>query len=158
MKKSILTLAFVVLGICSAMAQKGSQSVGLHLNYATEVENVGIGAFYRYNITNALRVEPSFDYYLEKDNLSEWNANVNFHYLFDIGSDFKLYPVAGLGLTSWSVDTPAGDASENKMAVNLGCGAEFPVSDKITLGAELKYQIISNWNQFVFGLNASYSF
>ena len=53
----------LVASVCSAMAQKGEKAVGLQLNYGTQIESMGIGAKFQYGITNAIRLEPSFNYF-----------------------------------------------------------------------------------------------
>ena len=70
---------FVMLS--STYAQKGRQAIGFGLSYGTEIESAGLGIKYQYNITNPLRIEPSFNYFFENDNVSMLDLNVNFHYL-----------------------------------------------------------------------------
>lgn len=65
--KKVLTLfglLFVLLG--SAHAQKGKQAIGFGLSYGTEIESIGLGIKYQYNITNPIRIEPSFNYFFDK--------------------------------------------------------------------------------------------
>ena len=114
---------------------------------------MGIGAKFQYGLTDAIRVEPSFNYYLEKDGLSLWDANVNFHYLFDVADKVKVYPLAGIGLSHWDAAS-----SVNELAVNLGAGAEYQLNDQWAVGAELKYQIIDNFNQMVACIGLTYRF
>ena len=51
-----------------------------------------------------------------------------------------------------------GSANSGEIVVNLGVGAEYQLNEKLSVGAELKYQIISNFNQIVFGVGATYRF
>ena len=37
-------------------------------------------------------------------------------------------------------------ASEDRLAVNLGCGVQYQLINRINVNAELKYQIIDNYN------------
>ena len=67
--------------LSSTYAQKGRQAIGFGLSYGTEIESAGLGIKYQYNITNPLRIEPSFNYFFENDNVSMLDLNVNFHYL-----------------------------------------------------------------------------
>ena len=100
--KKVLTLfglLFVLLG--SAHAQKGKQAIGFGLSYGTEIESIGLGIKYQYNITNPIRIEPSFNYFFENDNVSMLDLNVNFHYLFPVAKSVKLYPLFGLTLSNW---------------------------------------------------------
>ena len=86
-----LGLMFVMLS--STYAQKGRQAIGFGLSYGTEIESAGLGIKYQYNITNPLRIEPSFNYFFENDNVSMLDLNVNFHYLCPVAQSVKLYPL-----------------------------------------------------------------
>ena len=85
-------------------AQKGRQAIGFGLSYGTEIESAGLGIKYQYNITNPLRIEPSFNYFFENDNVSMLDVNVNFHYLFPVAQSVKLYPLFGLTMSNWMFD------------------------------------------------------
>ena len=65
MKKLFMVAIILMVGVSAAMAQKDVKAVGLNLNYGSEIKNVGIGAKFQYGITDAVRIEPSFNYYLE---------------------------------------------------------------------------------------------
>ena len=206
MKKLILVAIILMTGVSVATAQKGAKSVGLNLNYGSEIGTLGMGAKFQYGITDEIRVEPSFNSYLEKSGVRMWDLGVNFHYLFDVKELFntdepiKIYPLLGIGYahvkSSWGLsggnDGTGGDdwtdgsgdnngedwypgddgwgrslsnakasavsvsTCSGNIAINLGIGAEYQLSEKIAVGAELKYQIISNFNQFVFGIGFTY--
>ena len=192
MKKLFMVAIILMVGVGVAMAQKDVKAVGLNLNYGSEISNLGIGAKFQYGITDAIRIEPSFNYYLEKDGLGLWDVNANIHYLFDVAEKIKVYPLAGLGYANvksswgfeydedydyedyyslksrgWDEDFDYGDYEEEmeggstnsgEIVVNLGVGAEYQLNEKLSVGAELKYQIISNFNQIVFGVGATYRF
>lgn len=196
MKKLMMVAIILMVGVGAAMAQKDVKVVGLNINYGTEISNLGIGAKFQYGLTDALRGEASFDYFLKKDGLSMWDVNVNLHYLFDVAPKVKVYPLVGIGYAnvkveaSWGFeggDDDSGDsdwnledyysntrfdasdyeneevggetsASEGKIAINLGAGAEYELTDKISIGAELKYQIISNTSQLVPTIGVTYKF
>lgn len=98
-------------GLC-ASAQKGDIAAGLNVGYGTEIKNIGIGIKGQYNITDAIRAEAGFDYFLEKDGLSMWDINLNVHYLFNVHEKIKVYPLAGITYTNWkfSWKDAAGDA------------------------------------------------
>lgn len=93
---------FVMLS--STYAQKGRQAIGFGLSYGTEIESAGLGIKYQYNITNPLRIEPSFNYFFENDNVSMLDLNVNFHYLCPVAQSVKLYPLFGLTMSNWMFD------------------------------------------------------
>lgn len=168
--KKIMLLAIFCIGSIAAMAQKGEMAAGVHLNFGTAAENVGIGAKFQYGITDAIRLEPSLNYYF--GDYGALDVNVNAHYLFDVAPKINVYPLVGIGIASYKgvdafvdFDTSSGDSNmigESKRSayfvVNLGAGGEYALNDKISLGLELKYQIISGFNQFVVGIGATYKF
>lgn len=86
MKKIFIFLGLMFVMLSSTYAQKGRQAIGFGLSYGTEIESAGLGIKYQYNITNPLRIEPSFNYFFENDNVSMLDLNVNFHSLSLSGS------------------------------------------------------------------------
>lgn len=129
-----MVATFLVASVCSAMAQKGDMAGGVQLNYGTQ-GGVGIGAKFQYGITNAIRIEPSVNYYLG-GSASEGiiDANVNVHYLFGVAPKVNVYPLIGLGYASCKYNTISIDYNdsgaevqdeavrEGKFAVNIRCG------------------------------------
>lgn len=69
MKKIFIFLGLMFVMLSSTYAQKGRQAIGFGLSYGTEIESAGLGIKYQYNITNPLRIEPSFNYFFENDNV-----------------------------------------------------------------------------------------
>lgn len=179
MKKLLMVAIILMVGVGAALAQKGEKAVGVQLNYGTEIESIGIAAKFQYGITDAIRIEPSFDYFFGKSGGNMFDFNVNAHYLFNVANQINVYPLVGFGYTSWktggSVDyndyqsyayeyenmgnvNASNSSRVGKIAVNLGAGAEYALNDKISVNAELKYQIISNFNQLVIGIGVTYKF
>ena len=171
MKKLFLTLTVALVSLCS-YAQKGEKAVGINLSYGTEISNIGIGVKGQYNFTDAIRAEASFDYFLKKDGLKMWDINVNAHYLFPVSNKIKVYPLVGVTYSNWSTTYTAYSypsstgqetseevsSSTGKFGVNLGGGASYDITDNLVLNAEVKYQLISNFNQAVFGIGIAYKF
>lgn len=176
MKKSLLVIMLCVIGL-GVYAQKGEKAIGVNLGYGTEISNLGIGAKFQYGITDAIRAEASFDYFLKKDGVSMWDINLNAHYLFPVADKFKVYPLVGLTYTNWKLggdmDSDLGDndfdygygeeidiedSNTGKFGVNLGAGVEYAISSNLSVNFELKYQLISDFNQAVFGVGVAYKF
>ncbi len=184
MKKLFLTLCVAFIGV-SAFAQKGETAVGINLMYGTEISNLGIGAKAQYNFTDAIRGEASFNYFLEKDAMKMWDININAHYLFPVANKLKLYPLVGVTYTNWNLgssilsdienelkdmyddwgipsddaeDFDSGSNSKGKFGANLGAGVQYDLSDKFAIGLEVKYQLVSDFNQVVFGIGGTYKF
>ncbi len=172
MRKLFLTAVIALLSI-GAYAQKGQTYLGGQLAYPTEIESLGIGVKGGYGITDAIRAQATFDYFLKKNNVSWWDLNLDVHYLFPLGNNIKVYPLAGLTYLRGSVDgftqtvnTPDGTVtvgsnesySDGNLGLNLGGGFQYDLTDKLVLNAEVKFQIIKNTNQGVISAGLAYKF
>lgn len=169
----ILVAALVA---CSVNAQeKGDMAAGLNLSYGlhSDYKNFGIGAKFQYNLTDAIRIEPSVSYFLKKDYMSMWDINANIHYLFHVGDNFVIYPLAGLtflgakadfgdALGEWGdlVEGYGGktSASETKFGANLGGGAQYWLTKNFALNLEIKYQLVSDFDRPVISLGGVFKF
>lgn len=172
MRKLFLTAVIALLSI-GAFAQEGQAYLGGQLAYPTDIKSLGIGVKGGYGITDAIRTQATFDYFLKKDNVSCWDLNLDVHYLFPLGDNIKVYPLAGLTYLRCSVDgftqtvsTPAGSItvgskesySDGNLGVNLGGGFQYDLTEKLALNAEVKFQIIKNNNQGVISAGLLYKF
>ncbi len=81
MKKIIIAACMTLLSFSSVFAQKGKQAIGGNLSYGTEIESIGLGLKYQYNITDQIRNQTSNNYCCKNDGLCIFYINVNFHYL-----------------------------------------------------------------------------
>ena len=176
--KKILLAMFVAFVSISASAQQGTTALGLNLSYGTDHKAIGIGAKGQYGLTDALRAEASFDYFLKKEGLSMWDINVNLHYLFSVTEQFKVYPLAGVTFTNWSGSSSGNDnnnggwaktrtyndeygggsSSTSKFGFNIGAGLQYDLTDKLSINLEGKYQIISDFDQPIFSVGLAYKF
>lgn len=186
MKKILMTLCITLITI-GAAAQKGEKAVGANISYGSEWKNIGIGAKGQYNITDNIRGEASFDYFLKKEGMTMWDINANIHYLFDVAEKIKVYPLAGIGYVHFGASsdgdydydddynslTRAGgydglydndyddyddSSSDGKIAINIGGGVQYALTEKISINAEVKYQIIENSNQIVPSIGIAFKF
>lgn len=166
MKKKLALLGMLLMLLGNVYAQKGKQAIGFGLSYGTEIENLGLGLKYQYNITNPIRLEPSINYFFENDNVSMLDLNVNFHYLFPVASNFKLYPLVGLTFSNWMYDYDAEwgnlemdlDDNECRFGMNLGAGGELSLNRNWAFNFEFRYQLVSDFDQGVISLGATYRF
>ena len=162
MKKLFLLVCATVMSL-SASAQAGDKALGAQLLFGSKTNNIGLGVKGQYYFTDQIRGEASFDYFLKNQGVSMWDINANVHYLFDVADKFKVYPVAGLGYTNWSykyeyAGHTIAEGSDGRIAINLGGGAEYELTKDLSVNAELKYQIISNYNQLLLGVGVAYKF
>lgn len=148
-------MSMALVTILTYGQQKGDKAVGGNILYGFDENNIGIAGKYQWNITDAFRLEPSASYYPQKSNIKMWDMNVNLHYLFKMNEKFNLYPLGGLTLFGVK---PKNLDSESEFGVNLGGGAEYKLTENISVGAEMKYQILSDWGRAVLSIGMTYRF
>ena len=84
---------------------------------------------------------------------------VNAHYLFPmLDGKLNAYPLAGLGLVTSKVEIFGFSESESNFGLDLGGGVEYKLIDNFSLGAELKYYIVGDWNHIGLQLGVTYAF
>lgn len=185
MKRCTLMVIVMLMMFVNVFAQKGEKGVSVNLGYGSGSlhKSFKVGAEFQYNLTDAIRLAPGFDYFLKSDGLGLWSASVNGNYLFNIKSveGLKVYPLVGLtvlGTTGAGDEGDMGDelndyypdydedleniggnsGNVTKFGANLGAGIQYPVLSNLDLGFEIKYQFVKDYDQVVFGINASYKF
>lgn len=172
MKKLLLIAAAVLCMTATAQAQeKGDMAAGVQFALGTGdgLTNMGVGAKFQWNVINKLRLEPSFTYFFKKDYLSMWDISANVHYQFVLGNVVNLYPLAGLSVMGVKASIPSidlgeygsyegGSVSDTEFGFNIGAGADFKVSEKIIVNAELKYKIGGSWSRFIASAGVAYRF
>jgi len=157
MKKLLIIVSifgFSLLWHQSALAQAGQIKLGAGLLYGTEVEGIGIQGNGLYEITPEIDIAASVNIFFpgesDTDPDSWWSVNGDVHYnVYSSDQLSKLYGLAGLNITTISVDTPFGSADEGEIGLNLGVGASFDVNFGSIFG-EIKY-VISDFDQLVVG-------
>ena len=134
----------------------------------TSMLQYAIGAKVQYNVIDALRLEGSFAFIAAVKNIgseSAWNSttasvftfgtnfSVNAHYLFKLGESGSnisyVYPLAGVTLCKTSDKLMTGivnvDLGERKgTGLNIGCGYESHLKERIKSFGELKFSIIGD--------------
>lgn len=173
MKKILFFVGLLFILVGNTYAQKGRQAIGFGLSYGTEIESMGLGLKYQYNITNPIRLEPSLNYFFENDNVSMLDVNMNFHYLCPVGRSVKLYPLLGLTFSNWMFDFGDGldvdwhgdhihidddHHNECRIGMNIGGGVDFELASNWTMNFEFRYQLVSDFDQAVFNLGFAYNF
>ncbi|MCR4837024.1 MAG: porin family protein [Bacteroidaceae bacterium] len=155
--KKFLMVACAMLFSAAMFAQQGEKSLGVNFKFGLDdPKSTGIGLKGQYGFTDQIRGEASFNYFLKKDHVTEFDINLNVQYVFTFG-EFGVYPFAGVSLQSASPDY--GD-SESKFGANVGAGAEYSITEKIKLNLEFTYKTGSNefWDRSLIGVGASYKF
>ncbi|MDR0969367.1 MAG: porin family protein [Lentimicrobiaceae bacterium] len=175
MKKSLLkkiaitAIAILTMSLPAIAQQKGDMAAGaqLAIGMGDEITNFGIGAKFQYNVTDPIRLEGSFTFFMPKEQVADvkvsfWDLNVNAHYLFPIANQITVYPLAGLGIQGCKVKTSYGgysaSASDSDIAINLGGGIDYALTDQLVLNGELKYKISGDWDRFIISVGVAYRF
>ena len=149
-----------------------------------KVNNFGLYGKFQYGFTDNLRGELALGYDFKDKEIGLFNAAVNFHYLFNVSEKVKIYPIVGVGYAHFSFglwedleemgeefldefgdvygddyeDEDYGSPSKDKLLVNAGLGAEYAVSDRLSLCAEVKYQYIKDFSRLPIAIGFSYKF
>lgn len=154
--KKLLMLACALIVSAAMFAQQGDKSIGLNIKYGLdEPKSTGFGIKGQYGFTDQIRGEVSFNYFLKKNHAQMIDVNANLHYVFTFG-EFGVYPLAGVTLQSVN---PDGGSSESKFGLNIGAGAEYPVSEKIKVNLEFTYKLASDhWDRSLVGIGVAYKF
>ena len=165
----IALVAFIGMSV-QAQSVKGDMAAGVNVAYGTKdgLSNFGIGAKFQYNLSDAIRIEPSATYFFKKDYTKMWDINVNFHYLFNVAEKFTVYPLAGVslvgakaevdGFSIAGIEVGGASASETKFGANLGGGAQYWLTESFALNFEVKYQLVSDFDRPVFSLGGVVKF
>ncbi len=153
-KKNILVFALLLLFSLPIQSQI---SIGGGLAYNRKIAGTGVTLKAEFNITNEIAVSPSASYFFGRRigsyRSSAIAADCNAHYFFDvIESKLKIYPVLGVNYTSYksaiTFFSVYNEISDNAIGGNLGAGARWAFSEKLSAYLEPKY-IIGDYNQVV---------
>lgn len=174
MKKIMILFVAVMCMAATTQIQaqeKGDMAAGVQFAYGTgdSFSNIGLGVKFQWNVIDRLRLEPSFNYFFEKDMIGMWDFSANVHYQIPLGGMVDIYPLAGLGIMGVSVDVPSfdlggygtvdgGSASDSEFGLNLGVGADFKLSDIWGISVEAKYKIGGEWSRLIIAAGVTYKF
>lgn len=153
MKKVILSLnvAILLAAVMPAMAQQGAMKLGPQLGYRSVDKTLGVGVKFTYALTDQIRLNPGFLYFLPKDEgVTMWELNLDGNYIQGDEDEFCYYGLAGLNVSgrNYSDESaieggPDFSESTTDVGINLGGGIQYPFTDKMSGFAELKYTAAS---------------
>ena len=134
MKKLFLIVFSLFTLITTGVAQKGMQGVGFNVggNFGEDFV-LGGGLKYQYNISNYIRLEPSFNFYVlhgQYDSAFDLLGFLNFDVFFFAPRAFRPYFYAGPGFVSFS-------KHERFFGANAGFGLDYRLSHKLSLQVEV---------------------
>lgn len=157
MKRLVVAVVLAVMS-CGVYAQKGAQSVGFNLGYGFDSENATIGLDYRYNLTNEIRLAPQLTHFVKNDGLSAWAIDMNVHYVVPLSDLFAFYPIGGIDLSFWKFSQNHFSDNRTRLGLNIGLGADLYASPEITVGVDVKYNIIKHYDQALASVRVAYNF
>lgn len=182
MKKIVFYTLFILIGSSYTVAQTHNFDKRGSLNFATRSDIIALTMKSRYSVTQALHLVPSVSYYLAMDELSILASNANVIYLVPILRRGKLYPIVGGGYVRWrkqnkqrlmdsakrnnepsAQETKLVEASRyfkqyhKKITGNIGVGYQHYFGDRFYSNTELKYEVMSQYSQFIPTLGIGYT-
>lgn len=174
-------MCVALVGLCASAQQKGDVAVGLNLGISPCLEkgisltNDGIGVKFQFNVSDPIRVEANYNHWFMPMQ-DMFDISVNIHYLLNlVNSKLVVYPLIGVGYSrgmDWAnSDLDFGDFdyedyyddddesfTPNKFLFNVGIGVDYPVSNKFSVGAEIKYQYVKHYSTLPVSIGVTYKF
>ena len=152
-KKKLLLFTLICLFSIPIQSQI---SVGGGLAYNRKIAGPGVTLKAEFNITKEIAVSPSASYFFGRRigsyRSSAIAVDCNAHYFFDVIDKLKVYPILGVNYTSYksaiTFFSVYNEVSDNAIGGNLGAGARWAFSEKLSAYLEPKY-IIGDYNQVV---------
>ena len=151
---TVCLVAFAANGFAqkSFRGEKGVSSVGLIMGHAVSSKAFTLGADFRYNIEDKIRLAPSALYTLKNDNFTSLYLNADAHYLTRVTKDITIFPIGGVGVSLrkiygipvlgiGGVELKSDSETKLRVGLNLGFGGEIRATDDIIIGAEFKYNL-----------------
>jgi len=148
--KLLLPLLFLALFTFQANAQEvGDIRLGGGLVFGTSTfADLGLNVRGDYQFTETIKGGVDFTYFFANEFYSLSTVNLNGFYYFD-AEGFNPYALAGINISIYSFPSFFGEnASFTDVSLNLGGGADFPISENLAAFGEVKY-VVSGIDQLV---------
>jgi opacity protein-like surface antigen len=152
--KNLISVLFVtiLLSLLTQFAvaqEKGDIAVGAGVAYGFDVEEIGIQVNGYYTLNEKMRVGADFIYWLTGDDvidLTMWEFNGNFHYLFYNKNSLLLYGLGSLGYHQVKTSYYDQSVSDSEIGFGIGAGLEYDLGS-VKLYAEPRI-FLSGFDQF----------
>ncbi len=154
--RKLMMATLLALTMLMASAKVGDMSLGVQFNYASKNSMFGLGLNYEIEVLRNVRVEPEFIYFFENKHLSDYNVNLNLHYMIPTSSAATIYPLAGFSFVSFK--DHEFNTTTNRCGANVGLGFEYSINTNFTFYTEQRFHIIKDWNEGVTSLGLRYRF
>ena len=132
--KKLIASAMLVASAATASAQIQT------IDGKSSVRNdFGLGIGITADLTDNIEFSPSASYYFAGSSITNLQAEADFHYKFDVGDEFTVYPLLGAGL---NYDNTTDSHSDLNFLMNLGCGLKRISQAPSQVSLSAKYQWI----------------
>ena len=132
--KKLIASAMLVASAVTASAQIRT------IDAKSSIRNdFGLGIGITVDLTDNIEFSPSASYYFAGSSITNLQAEADFHYKFDVGDEFTVYPILGAGL---DYDNTKDSHSDLNFLLNMGCGLKKDFTSTLAGFVECKYQWI----------------
>lgn len=143
MKKNLLLLVALLLttGVFAQKTELNKFRAGFGTVYASEINNLGYALNGIYTVDDKWEAELAFTHIFKKKQLGYNVLDFNVHYVFVHPSDeLSLYGLTGLGFNFLRLGDGDKDYyTDTRLGLNLGLGANYTITDKLSLVPQLCY-------------------
>ena len=153
-------LLFVIL-LLAFMGQQATAAstpvpIAFGVGYFRAVKNSqhGWAAKVQADLGQHLRLEPEMMYFAEHKDVTTLDINLNLHWRLKLFDSFGIYPLVGINYSHWGYEGP----NASRWGANLGCGAEYRFSRRISVFTEARLQFVSHETQPLIGAGLKYHF
>jgi len=163
-KKAIFFYSLFVVFSCRAQVEPPIIMPGVAPIYSSELNVIGINARVYYAMNHHLCFGPEVSYFTknkgEEGKLSLFEANVNLHYILEIGKSFGVYPLGGFNYTieteTLNYNNLPEEHTESEFGINTGGGFHY-AKGRFLLFSEYKY-VISKLDDHFFTIGVLFNF
>ena len=147
MRKLLLAL---IVGLVAVSAQaadnfkdrQGRWQVGANVGITDDPTLVGLTALVNYYVTDSIAVGPLFQYgFRDQDSVFGVSGQVRYSVVLPGNNIIRPYGQLGIGFIEFDVHDLFKGKSTTTFLVPVGGGAEFKLADKLTLDANILFNI-----------------
>ena len=121
---------------------EGDIKLGAGLSYGFDIEEIGIQANGYYTLDEKMRVGADFNYFLTGGNdavdLTAWEFNGNFHYIFSRENEMVLYGLGSLGFHYSKAEVSllgnTSSSTSSDIGFGIGGGIEYDLGNLLLFG------------------------
>jgi len=115
---------------------------------------VTIGVDFRYNILSDVRIAPSITHMISRYDQSAWYFDCDAHYVVAMDDKFSFYPIGGISLSALNLLYK----THARLGFNVGLGGEIRIIDQLSVGLDMKYNVVQDYHQALVAVRAAYHF